>query len=185
MLLAAADTQPVFVKDMAYYLHRELIDDVEFFDRITHTFLVRHLASSLASYARLDENFTCEEVGLEALHALFRQVRDRHRIKPVVVSAEDLLHSPERTMRAFCDGIGLPFHAHALNWDASPPEDWQAVMSWHGSVAASTGFGAAPPADKVQADLSLLAANERLLGFYRHHLPHYEALAAHSIETQR
>jgi hypothetical protein len=183
MILDAAREQPVFVKDMGYYIREEICADAAFFERVSHSFLIRDPAASIASYFKLDPNFSSEEVGLEALHYLFQEAGRRSSNVPPVVDAQVLLSSPPSVMQQYCEGVGVEFLEHALHWDAKPPADWEAVMSWHGSVSQSTGF-AAPKmvSGTVVSSPPSLTHPSHLLAYYEQHKPHYDAMVAHRIE---
>ena len=66
MILKAAETKPVFFKDMSYYVSDRFNSDESFFKRIKNTFLVRDPAAAFLSYLKLDDEFTVEEAGIEA-----------------------------------------------------------------------------------------------------------------------
>ena len=79
MVLEAARSHPVFVKDMCYYIVDHIHDDVEFIRRMTSTFLIRDPAQSIPSYYRLDPGVTLEEIGCEAQYRCFERFAGGHR----------------------------------------------------------------------------------------------------------
>lgn len=154
----------VFIKDMAYYLtgaDGEISKDrlAAALDVIDHnTFLIRTPTKQVPSYYKMSTekpevtgwtNFVPEEVGYAELFKVYSTACDRMMQKglfgsPVVVDADDLLASPEATLRQFCGGVGIPFEAdRMLHWDPNDKvvkakfESWQ---GWHDSAISSCGF---------------------------------------------
>src|SRR5919112_1831482 len=76
------------------------------------------------------------DLGVEQQVALFR------RFGGPVVDSDDLLRDPERTLRALCAALDVPFDPAMLSWPAGP-RDTDGVWApyWYASVEASTGFG--------------------------------------------
>ena len=89
MILQAAETKPVFVKDMCYYVADYILEDQEFLRRIKSTYLIRDPKKSLISYYKLDPDLTSEEVGLESQYKQFCLTADLTGKTPIVVDAED------------------------------------------------------------------------------------------------
>jgi hypothetical protein len=176
MILRAAETEPLFVKDMCYYVIDYILADSEFLERITNTFLIRNPARAIASYYKLDKSFTREEVGIEAQYRVFDKVRALTGQTPVVLDAEDLQQDPDATISAYCRALGMEHRASALQWDGPLPKDWQFVVGWHSSVAGSTGIQ--KPTRTAPVDLDV---DPRLRRSYEYHLPFYEKMHAHKM----
>ncbi len=70
MILDQSVTQPVFFKDMAYYIDADLPGDPAFMDAMTHAFLIRDPAEAALSYQKRDPEFTQTELGHEAQYSL-------------------------------------------------------------------------------------------------------------------
>ena len=133
----AAERGPVFVKDMAY--HVASFATPELLGRFRNAFMIREPLVATASLAAHWPDFTEEEAGFDALGALASMVED-----PVVVDHDDLCRDPSGVVAAFCERVGIPFLPHALTWSAGMRSEWERWADWHGAVAASTGFAAAP-----------------------------------------
>ena len=73
-LLEKASERPVLFKEMAYHGGARLLDDVDLLQRMTHGFLIRDPALSIASHFAIDPEIELEEVGLEALWRLYERV---------------------------------------------------------------------------------------------------------------
>lgn len=173
-MLSAARDRPVFVKDMAYYAAQEVLADAELLGHMTHAFLVRDPAEAIVSYARLDPNFTREEMGYIAQNALAQDLVSRGVPVHVVLSS-DLRSEPDKTMRAYWRFAGLAAVGDALSWEAHTPKDWEAVKDWHGAVRNSTGIR---PPETSDAQAALRALPARFQDIYEAHLPAYRALCA-------
>lgn len=180
-ILGAAETGPVFFKDMSYYVVPRIFDDRDFARRMTNSFLIRDPRRSIVSYHRLDPEMTSVEIGLETQWRHFAFVRDRLGQEPVVIEAERVQDDPEGMMRAFWQRVGLPFRREAFKWRArETPEDWQHVQGWHAKVLDSTGI--APPDEDAEAAFDEAAFRApRLRQLLIEHKPYYEKLKAFSL----
>ena len=157
MILRHADRSPVFFKDMAYYVERELPQDQAFAARMTHAFLVRDPAQSIVSYYRRDADFLCEELGIEGQHTLYRALCDAGH-EPLVMTADQLREAPEATLARYWSHVGLPFASHAFGWDETVPEGWKSVAGWHGDVMNSTAIRKAATTRDHAAEVAALGA---------------------------
>ena len=149
--------------------HHVLPDvDLDTFAGLRHAFLIRDPRRVLASYAKVREAPTLADLGIRQQGALFR------RFGGPVVDSDDLLRDPERTLRALCAALDVPFDPAMLSWPAGP-RDTDGVWApyWYASVARSTGFG---PYREATADVP--EHLERLAGRCR---PFYDELATRRI----
>lgn len=177
MLLRAAEEQPVFVKDMCYYVIDNILADAEFLQRARNTFLIRDPGRAIASYYKLDKTFTLEEVGIEAQYRVFDKIMSLTGEMPIVLDAEDLQLDAGATVRAYCQALGIEHRATAMHWDGPLPKDWQFVAGWHTSVARSTGI--TKPAQAAPVDLD---ADPKLRDSYEYHLPFYRQMHRHKLK---
>jgi hypothetical protein len=175
-ILEAAEEKPVFFKDMSYYVMDYLPGDPDFVSALTHTFLIRDPARSIASYYKLDPEVTCEEIGLELQYRHFSLVAEATGRAPVVVYAGDLQENPENTMRAYCRALGLDYKPEALQWSERTPKEWKNVAGWHKDVLDSTGIKKDRASPMVDID-----SDPRLRDYYEYHRPYYEALYKHRL----
>lgn len=178
MILCAAKTKPVFVKDMCYYVAGYILEDQEFLRGIKSTYLIRDPRQSLISYYQLDPDLTSEEVGLESQYKQFCLTADLTGETPVVIDADDLVNDTEATMRAYCRALGIGFLEHSLSWSQELPEQWRHVAGWHGDLSGSGGIR------KPKKDIMKLEDIPRLQKLYDHHLPYYEKLRQERIIIQ-
>lgn len=136
-LQEAARSAPVFAKDMAYHAI-ELVDP-EVLAGFRHSFLIRHPAATLRSLASRWPDFTDAEAGWAALGRLVDLVQTGAEL-PVVIEAERVCADPPGVVAAWCDAMGLPFVADALDWEPGMRPEWELWESWHASSAVATGF---------------------------------------------
>lgn len=184
MLVDAAETGPVFFKDMAYYVWPGVEAHPALAGAIRHAFLIRDPRRSILSYHRLDPEFTSAEAGLEAEWCLADWVARTTGRRPPVIEAEAIQREPQAVMRALWSRLGLDDRPHAFDWSReSVPEDWQQVAGWHQGVSASTGIR--PPDEDdaaIDAQFATAAATApRLDTLLAHHLPFYRKLKAWAL----
>ncbi len=155
-----------YQKHMTHHVLPEV--DLDAFDGLRHAFLVRDPRRLLASYAKVREQPTVADLGLEQQVALFR------RFGGPVVDSDDLLRDPEGTLRALCAALDVPFDPAMLRWPAGPRDtDGVWAPHWYASVEASTGFG---PYREAPADLPT-----HLEPLARVCRPYYDELASRRI----
>jgi hypothetical protein len=179
MILQHAVKQPVFFKDMAYYVERTLPKDTEFLSQMTHSFLIRDPAESILSYHRRDPNFSVTEVGLEAQYRLFQSLHEAG-VTPYVVTADDLRTDPHKTLRKYWEYVKLPYVDGAFEWDNKVPDGWEAVKGWHTKALSSGAIQKPSNARDYHAELVRLG--RPYTEYDAHHRPFYDALkniAAH------
>ncbi|MBC8240254.1 MAG: hypothetical protein H8E30_07235 [Alphaproteobacteria bacterium] len=185
MLLDAAETNPVFFKDMSYYILDRMKDDRAFADRITHTFLIRDPAKSIISYYKLDPTITSEEIGLEMQYRHFVWLSETYGTTPPVIEAADIQDDTAGMIRAYSTAIGVEFLPHALEWSSETPKDWQGVTAWHGDVIGAKGIRQESETSDSQSDgkpAVTLDSAPQLRTFYEHHRPFFEKLQRHKLK---
>lgn len=173
-ILAKAKNAPVFFKDMAYYVLSDLPGDNAFLTAMSHAFLLRDPAEAILSYHRREPEFTSIELGIEA------QVRLHDALvaagqAPVVLTADQLRHDPQGTLRRYWRHVGLPYLDHAFSWDDSVPDGWQSVVGWHSDVLKHGAIQKPAPSRDTRAELAALGAP--FTDYERHHRPYYDYLA--------
>lgn len=147
--------------------------------------LLRDPRAIIASYARIVDAPTVEDIGLDALAELFDVLTDVRGAPPLVLHSDDLVRLPERFLQRWCAWAGVDYDPCMLTWAprlegsallTAHPQGYQPTP-WHAGIASSTGFRAAtttppelPPALEDLADRCrppyerLLARCERVQG---------------------
>ena len=174
MIRAKAAINPLFFKDMAYYVTEALPLDPEFTHQMSHAFLLRDPAEAALSYAKRDPEFTRLELGHEAQYRLYTALKELGH-DPLVITADQLRRDPQATLRRYWAHVGLPYLAHAFSWDSSVPDGWQSVQSWHQSVLES---GQIQRPQEQKAALRLAALGPPYTDYAAHHAASYAELCA-------
>ena len=185
-ILTAAETRPVFVKDMPH--HTDHLWDDAFLARITHSFLIRQPAKVLASLHRsyekagFTDGFEDHEISFGPQQKLFDLLRAKGQTPPVLDS-DDLLEDPETMVRVYCEALGIPFVPEALSWEPGARDDvlWYDGNDeiWHSSLRDSDGL---KPIARKHVDPASLPAN--LAGHHASFLKNYNALHAHRLRPE-
>ena len=188
LIRGASRRQPVFVKDMAYYVMPEITRHPDMAGRFRHVFLIREPRRALMSYHRLDPDFSCEEAGLEAQWRLFRWITAETGTEPPVVRAEDIQRDPRGVVGALWRHLGLGFVEEAFSWQAgTTPREWEHVGTWHERTARHSGIARDTRDDaEVRAEFAAAAGNAPVLRDYlEHHWPYYLELSSRSLSVRR
>jgi hypothetical protein len=143
--------------------------------RLRNCFLIRAPDEVIASYVRVREEPTLDDLGLLQQWRLFAHVADGGAVPPVI-DAADVLRDPRTVLTATCEALGVPFSDRMLWW---PPgrrrTDGVWADHWYGSVERSTGFAPYRPTtvDLDDRHTALLGAAQQI----------YDRLAAHRVVT--
>ena len=183
MIRGAAQTGPVFFKDMAYHVADKLPKDAGFALQLTHAFLVRDPVEAAVSYAKRDPAFTRTELGHEAQHRLYYALLGLG-CTPMVITADQLRNDPVTTMRRYWAHTQLSFESHAFDWDGRVPQGWAAVKDWHSDVLQS---GAIQKPRDADAAAQLAALGAPYADHAAYHAPFYAELReiAHTQAHQK
>jgi hypothetical protein len=172
-VLEDAGVQPVFMKDHAYHVASRV--SLDFLRNFTNTFLIRDPAQSIPSLFARMPSFTLQETGYQDLVRLYQLAEELTDEPPIVISAADLVNRPYATIKAYCEAVGIPFVADALNWRRGIPDGfdayWWGDASWHTHLARSTGFSA-----QREAGYASVEADSRMRHAYAECVPFYQAL---------
>ncbi|NNE96799.1 MAG: sulfotransferase family protein [Acidimicrobiales bacterium] len=169
-LSTAGRDDNVFVKDFVYSVGHTLTD--EMLAEMNHSFLIRDPKRVVQGLAKHWPDCSWEEVGFESLHRLLHRIADRDGTPPPVMFSGDLLDDPAGTARAYCDAVGIPFIAEALEWEAGDRSEvsWygEGTGPWHDNLRESTGI------QKPKTTYPPLEDNPRLFELYERALPLYD-----------
>ena len=139
-LRAAADDGPVFIKDFPLYLDALWGD--EFFDRFTHSFIIRDPAKTLTSMHKHWPDFHIKETGFAEQRALFDHLACKSGTPPPVIDSDDLLEDPPGVVAAWCQAVGIDFIEKALRWESGARDEvsWWDGGSFHENLRNSRGL---------------------------------------------
>ncbi len=170
VLLELSEQSTVFFKDTTDCRYDAVFGRPDFLKGARHAFLLRHPREIIPSYAAIKPDMQRHEVGVEYLHRIHQAVLDAGG-EPVVVDSDDFVDRPERTVRAYCEAVGLPFREDVLRWEPGERTEWRQSARWHTDVSASSTVQR-----KERAYERNVETDPLLRGFYEHHLPFYEQL---------
>lgn len=146
-------------------------------DGLTHAFLVRDPRPMIASLGEKLSGFELEATGLPQQVEIFEHVIAREGRIPPVIDSADLLADPERTLRALCEALGVPFSDRMLWWPAGRrATDGVWARHWYDRVEASTGFERPPAVQPVALGPRAAAIEARCR-------PLYERLREHRLRA--
>ncbi len=160
----------LFMKDMPY--QAKSVMSREFISRFANTFIIRDPKYVLSSLYKMWPDFTLEETGFEQIYWAFRYAEEAGQ-DPVVVDAMTFSENPVGILSVYCERVGIPFRPDALSWEPGEVEKWKSWEGWHEAAQQSTGIERAERRDPELPG--------ELQEAYEECLPHYYALAAHTI----
>lgn len=127
-----------YQKHMAHHLLSHT--DRSWLDSLRNVLLLRDPRRVLASYTKVRESVTLDDIGVP------QQVELAERCE-LVVDSDDFLIDPLGFQREICRRLDVPFDPAMLAWPAGPRHsDGVWARHWYSAVETSTSFGP-PPAD--------------------------------------
>ena len=172
----------LFFKDMSYYIVDNLSRLMPVMSKLVSIFLIRDPRLSLASYGKLDPDFSLDEGGLEAQWFHLEALK-KAGLKTLVIDAANISAHPSATMKLIWDFAEIPFIDHALSWKASRlPADWEQAKAWHQGSIESTGFSQPDGRDPDDVFETVAATMPILNDYLAHHQPFYDRLKEHAIK---
>jgi hypothetical protein len=161
-----------FQKHMTHHLLPQM--GREWLGKVTNCFLIRQPREVLASYSKVIETPTIEDIGFPQQTEIFEWVRKATGRVPPVMDAADVLRDPKRILGMLCDELGIDFQESMLTWPAGPRStDGVWAKHWYGEVEKSTGFR---PYHPKQIELP-----QRLETLCNECLTHYDLLYQHRL----
>jgi len=156
-----------YQKHMTQHMVNDL--DMDWFNTLSHAFLIRHPAEVVASYGAKRGSVTAADVGFELQHRLFQLVANSGIKNIPVIDAKDVLTNPKQMLTKLCKALAVPFSNAMLKWPAGPREsDGVWAQHWYQNVEKSTGF--APYKEKA---IELGSDHRKVVDEC---LPYYEAM---------
>ena len=172
VIFGTYDKEVLFLKNMAKHLVNL---DVQFLNDLTNIIFIRNPKQILASFAKVQEKPTLQEIGTIKQLELFEQLKKSGN-QPIILDSGALLNNPKVVLSKVCEAAGIPFYEAMLSWEAGPrPEDGVWAPYWYKNVHQTTGF-------KVQKTSSR-ELPEYLKPMYQGLKPYYDQLAAYAIKV--
>ncbi len=167
-----AEDGPVFFKDTMDKRYPDVLADLDFQRAVTHSVMIRSPEAVVTSYLRIHAGAGRDEMGFENLLELHDEVYASTGLEPFVLDGDQLVADPGRTVEAYCRGVGIPFRAGALHWQAGALDGWSDFAHWHQKAATTTGF---VPTQPEPLPVELRGVAESLVAYHR---PFYDRLLA-------
>ena len=121
-----------FVKHMAKFAPN--INKKHLFaDHIYHVFLIRDPLKQISSWnakaAVHEESYDLDSSGYLTLYKLYSEIKRESKSssgkvhQPIVLDSDNLIRSPEQSLKSLCDLLQIPFYPEQLTWPAGPKPD--------------------------------------------------------------
>ena len=156
-----------FQKHMTHHLLPGM--DREWLGKLTNCFLIREPREVLASYSKVIETPSLEDLGFPQQTEIFSWVQERTGRVPPVVDAGDVLREPRRMLSLLCEAGGIDFQEPMMAWPTGPrATDGVWSKYWYAEVEKSTGWRPYQP-KAIELPPHLQRLCERCM-------PHYDLL---------
>lgn len=127
----------LFIKNMAHHME-VLSEPVKHVDQ--NIFLIRDPDFIIASYAKVIDQPTLRDLGLEYQARLFEKLLSSGE-EPVVIDSAEVLKNPSAVLSKVCSMCAISFTPEMLKWSAGPkPYDGVWAPYWYANVHSSSGF---------------------------------------------
>ncbi|MGJ8665567.1 MAG: sulfotransferase family protein [Patiriisocius sp.] len=127
----------IFIKGMA---HHYLTNEPQFILGWENIILIRHPEKLLASFSKVIQNPTIDDIGIKKASQLFTFLSQSGNV-PLVIDSDELIKNPLVYIQKICDQLKIPFSATMLKWEKGGiPEDGIWAKYWYKNVHNSQGF---------------------------------------------
>lgn len=144
----------------------------EWFDAVTHCFLIRDPRDMLTSLQKTIPFPTLGDTGMPQQAEIFEEVRRRTGRVPPVIDAREVLENPRGMLTLLCEALEVEFREEMLRWSAGPRRtDGVWAKHWYAAVEKSTEFEPyRPKIEPMPSSVhglykSCLGIYQRLMGF--------------------
>lgn len=132
-----SEVKNVFIKGMAHHYLSAAPDFILKWDNII---LIRHPEKLLASFSKVIENPTIDDIGIKKASELFTYLKSAGKT-PLVIDSDALLVHPKAYLEKICISLEIPFTERMLSWKKGGiPEDGIWAKHWYKNVHNSEGF---------------------------------------------
>ena len=165
LMLQPIDTKIYFIKGMA---HHYLDEDLSFLLQLENVFLIRDPKQLIASFSKVIEHPTMQDIGLKREWELYQYLIDNGHT-PLVLDSNQVLNNPKEVLTSACKYLGVPFDMAMLSWPVgSIAQDGVWASHWYHSVWESKGWTA--------PDTSQRILREDLLPLYKEAMMYYNLM---------
>ena len=154
-----------FIKGMA---HHYVNIDYGFLKKLRNVFLIRNPYQLIASFAKIIEHPTLEDIGLKREWEICNYLIEQGE-RPIVIDSNVVLSNPKLELEKLCTKLEIPFSPKMLQWEVGPkPYDGVWAKYWYSNVWKSTTFTKQKTSDRKLP--------ERLNDLYTESLKYYNQL---------
>ncbi|NNF35062.1 MAG: hypothetical protein HKN68_13190 [Saprospiraceae bacterium] len=172
-LFAERPEQYFFIKNMAHHLQGF---NYSFIHEVKNIFLIRNPRKLIASFAKVIEQPSGVDIGVEREKELYDEIVAKGKYEPIILDSGEVLKDPEGVLRKLCEELDIPFTEHMLSWPSGPrTEDGVWAKHWYSNVHQSTGF--------ISKEQKYVELKEHLEDLYQEVKPHYDFLYQQSIKA--
>ena len=102
------------------------------------TFNVKH---SSAEYTEKNKNYNFQDLGFRQQFEIYKYLKDRLGLIPIVIDSDDLQNDPIRILRKLCDDLEIPYCESMLRWKPGPKAyDGIWGVHWYKEINKTSGF---------------------------------------------
>ena len=116
-------------------------DYLDFALSLKNVFLVREPVLVLRSYKKKNKNYDFQDLGFRQQFDIYKYLKDRFGLIPIVIDSDDLQNDPVRILRKLCDDLEIPFCESMLRWEpGSKAYDGIWGVHWYKEINKTSGF---------------------------------------------
>ena len=134
-----------FKKSYQYQKHmtHHMINNnyLDFALSLKNVFLVREPVLVLRSYKKKNKNYDFQDLGFRQQFDIYKYLKDRLGLIPIVIDSDDLQNDPVRILRKLCDDLEIPYCESMLRWKPGPKAyDGIWGVNWYKEINKTSGF---------------------------------------------
>jgi len=103
-------------------------------------FLIRHPAKVINSYIKKNSLINIDDIGFKKQYEIFNKIK-KNKLKYIIVNADNILKTPNNTIRKLCKNLNIRFSKKMLSWPKGKRNSdgiWSKV--WYKNVKLSNTF---------------------------------------------
>jgi len=103
-------------------------------------FLIRHPAKVINSYIKKNQLISIDDIGFKKQYEIFNKIK-KNKLKYIIVNADNILKTPNNTIRKLCKNLNIRFSKKMLSWPKGKRNSdgiWSKV--WYKNVKLSNTF---------------------------------------------
>ncbi len=162
----------VFIKGMA---HHYINNSPSYILNWKNIILIRHPKKLIASFSKVIENPTIDDIGIKKASELFLYLKENNST-PIVIDSDELMKNPENYLIKLTSLLGFPFNKKMLSWkEGGIPEDGVWATYWYTNVHRTKGFS-------IQRSKSV-SLSKKLQPLLLEAIPYYETLKKNILKN--